>query len=82
MIPNITVCIPAFARSVKVLRYPITASLTFRLYDGINQLDEISVPSGSSPTIEIVGTETILNITNLPPADPVSFLALCYEIGI
>ena len=82
VIPNITVCIPAFARSVKVLRYPITASLTFRLYDGINQLDEISVPSGSSPTIEIVGTETILNITNLPPSDPVSFLALCYEIGI
>ena len=79
VIPNITVCIPAFARSVKVLRNPITASLTLRLYDGINQLDEIAVASGPSPTIEIVGTETIINI---PPSDPINFLALCYEIGI
>jgi hypothetical protein len=74
-----TYCIPAFARSIKLLRNPSTASFTVSLYDGINQLEQIVVPSGPSPSIELVGTETIVDVGS---TDAVSFLALCYEIGI
>jgi hypothetical protein len=77
-------CVPAFARSLKVLRMPITAALDIALFDnGFNQLDTISIPSGTSPIIPIVGTETIVNITSNPTTPtPVTMLALCYEIGI
>ena len=78
-------CIPAFARSVKLLRIPSTASFTVTLSDGVNAaLDQVVVPSGSSPTIPIVGTETVIAVrsTTHTPADSVNMLALCYEIGI
>jgi hypothetical protein len=84
-IPSYFYCIPAFARSVKLLRIPATSSFTAILSDGVNAaLDEIVVPSGSSPTIPIVGTETIIAVrsTTHAPADSVNMLALCYEIGI
>jgi hypothetical protein len=75
-------CIPAFARSVKLLRIPFTASLTIGLYDGIHQLDQAVIPSGPSPTIDLVGTETIIQVQSTTPADNVVMLALCYEIGV
>ena len=78
-------CIPAFARSVKLLRNPATASFTVTLTDGVNTaLDQVTVPPGSSPTIPIVGTETVIAVRSAThtPADTVSLLALCYEIGI
>jgi hypothetical protein len=84
-IPSYFYCIPAFARSVKLLRFPATASFTVILSDGVNAaLDEIVVPSGSSPTIPIVGTETIIAVRSTTHAltDSVNMLALCYEIGI
>jgi hypothetical protein len=74
-----TYCIPAFARSIKLFRNPSTASFTVSMYDGINQLEQYTVPSGSSPSIPLVGTETIVTVGS---TDAVSFLALCYEIGI
>jgi hypothetical protein len=71
-------CVPAFARSLKVLRFPTSAALTVTFYDGRNVLEQATIPSGPSPTIEIVGTETYINVQS----DPVQMLALCYEIGI
>ena len=75
-------CIPAFARSVKLLRIPFTASLTIGLFDGIHQLDQTVIPSGPSPTIDLVGTETVIQVQSTTLADNVVMLALCYEIGI
>ena len=78
-------CVPAFARSLKVLRMPITAALDIALYDNsFNQLDSIPIPSGTAPIIPIVGTETLLSIashTQTAP-DAVTMLAFCYEIGL
>jgi hypothetical protein len=81
-------CVPPFARSVKVLHMPApggSANLTVDLYDNTGNLLEgpISVPTGPSPAIPIVGTETIIGISSVNPAvDKVILLALCYEIGI
>ena len=56
-ITNATFCIPAFAKNVKLLRNPITAAFTISLSDGITPaIDQVVVPSGSSPTIDIVGS--------------------------
>ena len=80
VISNYTFCIPAFARSVKLLRRPISASFTLSFSDGINPfIDEVVVGPGTSPSIEIMGTETTITVSS---TDAVSFLALCYEIGI
>ena len=76
-------CVPAFARSLKVLRTPITSAMYLTLYDNAyNQLDAISVPSGSAPTIPLIGNETIVQFITPSVGDKVSFFALCYEIGI
>ena len=78
-------CVPPFARSVKVLRTPITANLELALSDNAGHLLEgpISIPSGPSPTIPLVGTETILSVNSVNPSvDKITLLALCYEIGI
>ena len=83
-------CVPAFARSLKVLRYlagapPLLAGLTITLYDNTyNVLDFISISAGTvAPIIPIIGTETIVQVESIDPAtDKVSLLALCYEIGI
>lgn len=79
-ITNATFCVPAFAKTVKLLRNPITAAFTIHLSDGINpDIDQVAVPSGTSPTIDIVGAETTITVSS---TDGVSLLALCYEIGI
>ncbi len=76
-------CVPAFARSLKVLRTPITSAVYVALYDNAcNQLDFISVPSGSAPIIPIAGNETIVQLITPSAGDKVYFLALLYEIGI
>ena len=79
-----TYCVPSFARSLKVLRDSFTAHLGVFLYDNMgNQLDFIDIPSGTSPIIPLVGTETIVKVFSVsPPANQVLMLALCYEIGI
>ena len=83
-LPNGQYCVPSFARSLKVLRDPYTAHLGVFLLDNMNnQLDFIDIPSGTSPIIPLVGTETIVRVFSVsPPANQVLMLALCYEIGI
>jgi hypothetical protein len=81
-------CVPAFARNVQVLRYPVTSALTVELYNGLYTapgalpLNRVSVPANQCPVIPIVGHENIIRVTSASNADTVSLLALCYEIGI
>ena len=82
---GVSYCLPAFARSVKVLRQPLNAALTCSLSNGINTTDDFDVVSGiSAPVIPIIGHENIITIhskTNTP-ADEVEFLAITCEVGI
>jgi hypothetical protein len=78
-------CVPAFARTVKLLRWNSNVgtapSMTLQFYDGINFLEQVTI-GAVSPTIDLVGNETIIQVQSTTPADTVTFLALCYEIGI
>ena len=77
--------VPAFARSLRVLRNPVSASLVVTLKDTNGyESDQVTVPSGSTPIIPIVGQTTSISIVSASTgnADKVSYLALCYEIGI
>jgi hypothetical protein len=81
----VSYCLPAFARSVKVLRWPLTAALNCQLNDGINDVDQFAVVSGASaPIVPVIGHEIVINIQSASalPADNVIFLALVCEIGI
>ena len=75
-------CIPPFARSVKILRSPYTAPLTITLLDNLGNFLEgpITVGPSLSPTIPLVGTETIVQV--FTTGTNIALLALCYEIGI
>lgn len=78
-------CLPAFTRSVKVLRLPISAALTCILNNGVNDIDQINIAAGTSaPTIPIIGNENIISLQSLTNtlADQVISLALVCEIGI
>ena len=87
-----TFCVPAFAKSVKVLRNPASAAMVVELYDGLfttinlptnnNGVDEVAVPAGTSPTIELVGNENVVRVSSATANDKVKFLALVYEIGL
>jgi hypothetical protein len=75
--------LPAFTKSVKVLRTPISAAVTIVLYDGVHTVDQISVVGGTTcPTIEVVGHECVIGLQSPLPADNYSLLALVCEIGI
>ena len=89
LIPNgkAVYCVPAFARTVKLLRWNSNVgtapSMTLQFYDGINFLEEVTIAAGAvSPTIDLVGNETIIQVVSASPSDTITFLALCYEIGI
>ena len=80
------VCIPPFARSVKILRFNSTTntmpSMTIDLWDGSHVAEQIIVAAGTSPVLEISGNESVIGIQSTGAGDVVSFLALCYEIGL
>ena len=72
-------CVPAFARSLKIFRMPISTALVVFLSDNMgNTLDQLAIPADTAPVIPLIGTETIVNIIG----GPIEFLALSYEIGI
>jgi hypothetical protein len=57
--------------------------MTLQFYDGINFLEEVTIAAGAvSPIIDLVGNETIIQVVSASPSDTITFLALCYEIGI
>jgi hypothetical protein len=82
-------CVPAFARSVQVLRSP-SAAMTVELFDGLYNgnpvnvaaLNTVNVLANTTPEIPIVGTETIIRVSSATANDTVYLLALCYEIGL
>jgi hypothetical protein len=82
-------CLPAFARSVKILRLqrPVTTNelpaMTAYLHNGIRLTDKIDIPAGvSSPDIKVEGNENIIGLVSKTAADAVTFLALSCEIGV
>ena len=77
--------IPAYAQTVQVKRWPYTAGLDVFLWNGLqaNPEEYYSVPSGQSPVIPIAGHEHIISVQSKDiNADKVTFLALCYEVGV
>jgi hypothetical protein len=77
--------LPAFTRSVKILRLPTTTALVCRVSNGIYDVDEYNIPAGSSsPIIPIIGNENIISLASASNGvgDQVFFLALSCEIGI
>jgi len=75
--------LPAFTRSLKVLRQPLTSALNVTLRDSVNALDNVAIAAGvTCPTIPIIGHETIVTIESATAADTVTMLALCCEVGI
>ena len=73
--------LPAFTKSVKVLRFPDTSGLSVLLHDGIRPIDFFNIPGGlTAPVFQIVGGECIIGITS--GNDQVTLLKLVCEIGI
>jgi len=77
-------CLPAFTKTIKVLREPLTTTLDIVLRDGVQTIDQYRIAAGTSaPEIEVSGQATIIGIQSLNLiADQVSFLAISCEIGI
>lgn len=76
-------CLPAFAKTVKVLRFPLSAVLEIRLSDGIRSVDEYLTVAGTSfPELEVVGQEKVVSITSRTAGDSITFLALACEVGV
>lgn len=84
--PSINPCsytLPAFARSLKVQRLPLTSALTLQLSDGINIVNQYDIPAGSSaPEIQLTGRENIALLQSKTINDTVYLLALACEVGI
>lgn len=76
--------LPAFTRSVKVLRRPVTAQLDVYLRHGIQVMDQYRIATGAQGVaVEVVGHENIIEIDSVDLlADQVTFLAVVCEIGI
>ena len=73
--------LPAFTRSVKILRFPGSTSLNVILHDGVRPIDYVTIAGGSSaPEIEVVGNENIIGITS--GTQGVTMLKIVCEVGI
>ena len=77
-------CLPPFAKTVKILREPITTTLDVVIRDGTQTIDQYVVAAGSSaPEIEVQGQATIIGIASRDLTnDQVNFLALACEVGV
>ena len=83
-------CLPAFARSVKVLRLntiapppPTMPALKIVLHNGVNIVDMIDIAAGvNSPDIKVEGHECIIGIRSATAGDTVTLLALSCEVGV
>jgi hypothetical protein len=80
--PNVAFwALPAFTKSVKILRFPGSTSLNVLLHDGVRPVDFITVPGGTTaPVIEVIGNENIIGITS--GSQGVTMLKLVCEVGI
>jgi hypothetical protein len=73
--------LPAFTKSVTVLRFPHSTGLSVILHDGIRPVNFINIAAGApAATIELMGSENIIGITS--GANPVNMLKIVCEIGV
>ena len=73
--------LPAFTRSVKVLRFPDTSAMNVLLHDGVRPVDYIQIGDGSTaPVINVIGNECIIGLTS--GSSNITMLKLVCEIGI
>lgn len=76
-------CLPAFAKTVQILRRPVTTNLTVTLNNGLVDVDQFSVVAGSqSPIVKLPGGIGIITIQSVGAADTVSHLAISCEVGV
>lgn len=85
-------CLPAFAKTVKILRVnhvhvapatPTLPAIQVVLHNGIRITDLVDVTAGTScPDIKVEGNENIVGIKSATAGDTVTFLAISCEIGI
>jgi hypothetical protein len=77
-------CLPAYARSFKILRFPSTASIDVILNDAVRGLETFTVGATPAPAPEIplTGRETIIGLRSTTNNDTVLSLALSCEVGI
>jgi hypothetical protein len=76
--------LPAFTKSVRVLRQPLSAALDISLRKDVQVMDQFSIAGGSpGQAVDIIGQENIIEIDSHDlVADHVTFLAVVCEIGI
>ena len=73
--------LPAFTRSVKILRFPNTLNtLDVLLHDGIRPVDFFNIPANSAPVFDVIGSENIIGISSR--GSFLSMLKIVCEIGI
>jgi hypothetical protein len=72
--------LPAYCKTVKVLRFPDTVGFLMLLHNGIRPIDYYNIAGGTSaPIIEVEGGECVIGLYT---GSPVTFLALLCEIGV
>lgn len=75
--------LPAFAKSVKIQRFPLSTGLNVLLHDGVRPTEYHTIAGGGSSTatdVEVAGGECIIGVTS--GQAPVTMLKLVCEIGI
>jgi hypothetical protein len=76
-------CLPAHAKTVKVLRFPLSSVIDVGLSDGVRTIDTFSTPANASaPEVDVIGHETVVSLISHGGGDTITFLALVCEIGI
>jgi len=84
-----TYCVPPFAKSVRVVREPQTASMRLVIIDPVTGANPGSsdgtyiIPSGVAPVIPLEGNQTIIQLQSATTggADKVNSVKLIYEIA-
>jgi hypothetical protein len=72
--------LPAYCKTIKVLRFPDSTAIEMLLHNGIRPVDYYNFNTGNSaPIVELEGAETIVG---LKTTAQVTFLAVICEIGL
>ena len=80
--------IPPFAKSCRIMRSPIAASLHIEFYDIYSfhlasPLDQFTVPGGQQcPDIPVPSAATWFSVNSVAPGDVVNFIEVEFQIGV
>jgi hypothetical protein len=72
--------IPPFAKSIQVVRNPVTAAMNLILTDQFYP-ETFAIPSGPCPVIPITGNQNTFMLISAAPADTVQRVKVIFEIG-